>query len=132
MATQVISGLESPHEILDRGVGRGTGDRRRGRPRASFNRGGGTTASAKPPLTASSPSFNSSTRTHSWTSGMAAPRSCAARDGQPQRAGGNRLYGDTLKPGDRIVVTGSPARREANRMYIHRLTRPADGSAMNR
>ena len=35
--------------------------------------------------------------------------------------------GDTLKPGDRIVVTGSPARREANRMYIHRLTRPADG-----
>jgi len=33
----------------------------------------------------------------------------------------------TLKPGDRLVVTGSPARREANRMYIERLERPADG-----
>ena len=34
---------------------------------------------------------------------------------------------DTLKPGDRIVVIGSLARREANRMYIRRLDRPADG-----
>ena len=34
---------------------------------------------------------------------------------------------DTLKPGDRIVVIGSLARREANRMYIRRLSRPADG-----
>jgi len=36
---------------------------------------------------------------------------------------------DTLKPGDRIVVIGSLARREANRMYIQSLTRPADGFA---
>lgn len=36
---------------------------------------------------------------------------------------------DTLKPGDRVVVTGSLARREANQMYIRRLTRPADGFA---
>ena len=34
---------------------------------------------------------------------------------------------DSLKPGDRVVVVGSPARREANRLYIQRLDRPADG-----
>ena len=33
----------------------------------------------------------------------------------------------TLKPGDRVVVTGSPARREPQRMYVRRLDRPADG-----
>ena len=33
----------------------------------------------------------------------------------------------TLKPGDRVVVSGSPARREAQRMYVRRLDRPADG-----
>jgi hypothetical protein len=33
----------------------------------------------------------------------------------------------TLKPGDRVVVTGSPARREPHRMYVRRLDRPADG-----
>lgn len=36
---------------------------------------------------------------------------------------------DTLKPGDRVVVTGDLAHREANRMYIRSLTRPADGFA---
>jgi len=35
----------------------------------------------------------------------------------------------TLKAGDRIVVTGSPSRREPNRMYIERLERPSDGFA---
>ena len=34
---------------------------------------------------------------------------------------------DTLMPGDRVVVTGSLARREAHSMYIERLERPADG-----
>ena len=33
----------------------------------------------------------------------------------------------TLKPGDRVVVFGSPARRDARRLYIRRLDRPADG-----
>ena len=33
----------------------------------------------------------------------------------------------TFRPGDRLVVSGSPARREANRLYIQRLQRPADG-----
>ncbi len=35
----------------------------------------------------------------------------------------------TLKAGDRIVVIGSPSRREPNRMYIERLERPTDGFA---
>ena len=33
----------------------------------------------------------------------------------------------TLQPGDRVIVLGSPARREANRLYLGRLDRPADG-----
>ena len=33
----------------------------------------------------------------------------------------------TLQPGDRVIVVGSPARREANRLYLGRLDRPADG-----
>ena len=34
---------------------------------------------------------------------------------------------DTLKPGDRVVVVGSPARRQAQSLYIRRLERPSDG-----
>ena len=34
---------------------------------------------------------------------------------------------ETLKPGDRIVVSGSLARSHANGLYIRRLDRPADG-----
>jgi hypothetical protein len=37
------------------------------------------------------------------------------------------MTADTLKAGDRLVVSGSLARREPNRMYIDRLERPADG-----
>lgn len=33
----------------------------------------------------------------------------------------------TFRPGDRVVVVGSPARREPRRLYIERLDRPADG-----
>ena len=33
----------------------------------------------------------------------------------------------TLKPGDRIVVTGSLGRTEPHTLYIRRLDRPADG-----
>lgn len=33
----------------------------------------------------------------------------------------------TLKPGDSVVVTGSPARREARSLYVRRLDRPSDG-----
>ena len=34
---------------------------------------------------------------------------------------------ETLRPGDRVVVTGSLARSQANSLYIRRLDRPADG-----
>ena len=33
----------------------------------------------------------------------------------------------TLKPGDRVVVTGSPSRAQQQSLYIRRLERPADG-----
>jgi Family of unknown function (DUF6152) len=33
----------------------------------------------------------------------------------------------TLRPGDTIVVAGSPARRETRSLYVRRLDRPSDG-----
>jgi hypothetical protein len=37
------------------------------------------------------------------------------------------MAADTFRPGDRLVVTGSLARREPRRLYIQRLARPSDG-----
>lgn len=37
------------------------------------------------------------------------------------------MTGETLKPGDRVVVTGSLGRTEPRTLYIRRLDRPADG-----
>ena len=37
------------------------------------------------------------------------------------------MTAQTLQPGDQVIVVGSPARREANRLYLDRLDRPADG-----
>lgn len=37
------------------------------------------------------------------------------------------IASDTLKPNDRIIVTGSPARQQQNSLYVRRLDRPADG-----
>jgi hypothetical protein len=34
---------------------------------------------------------------------------------------------NTLKPGDRIEVTGDPSRRESHMLYVRTLRRPADG-----
>jgi hypothetical protein len=34
---------------------------------------------------------------------------------------------DTLRPGDRLVITGSAARRDPLALYVRRLERPADG-----
>ena len=34
---------------------------------------------------------------------------------------------ETLKPGDRIVVSANPARNDSRSMYVRRLDRPADG-----
>jgi hypothetical protein len=37
------------------------------------------------------------------------------------------MTAQTLRAGDQVIVVGSPARREANRLYLDRLDRPADG-----
>ena len=37
------------------------------------------------------------------------------------------MTAQTLRSGDHVIVVGSPARREANRLYLGRLDRPADG-----
>lgn len=37
------------------------------------------------------------------------------------------MTADTLKPGDRVVVTGSLGRMEPRTLYIRQLDRPADG-----
>ena len=34
---------------------------------------------------------------------------------------------NTLKPGDRLIIVGSAARREARALYVRRLERPSDG-----
>ena len=33
----------------------------------------------------------------------------------------------TLQPGDRLVVTGMPARRQSEQLYVRSIERPADG-----
>ena len=37
------------------------------------------------------------------------------------------MTADSLAPGDRIVVTGSPSRMAPRTLYVRRLDRPADG-----
>jgi hypothetical protein len=37
------------------------------------------------------------------------------------------MTGQTLKPGDRLIVTGSPGRTQPHDLYVRRLERPADG-----
>ena len=37
------------------------------------------------------------------------------------------VTGETLKAGDRLVVTGSPGRAQPRTLYVRRLERPADG-----
>jgi hypothetical protein len=37
------------------------------------------------------------------------------------------MTAQSLRAGDHVIVVGSPARREANRLYLGRLDRPADG-----
>ena len=34
---------------------------------------------------------------------------------------------ETLKPGDRVIVSGNPARAQSQSLYVRRLDRPADG-----
>jgi hypothetical protein len=37
------------------------------------------------------------------------------------------MTAETLRPGDRVIVSGSPARAQSQGLYVRRLDRPADG-----
>jgi hypothetical protein len=52
----------------------------------------------------------------------------AAEWGNPRRLGSQGITKDTLKPGDVVVVTGSPGRTASEyKMHLKRISRPADG-----
>ena len=52
----------------------------------------------------------------------------AAEWGNPRRLGNQGVTKDTLKPGDVVVVTGSPGRTASEyKMHLKRIRRPADG-----
>lgn len=46
----------------------------------------------------------------------------------PNRLSRDGITADSLKPGERVVITGSPGRKASeNRMHLKRIERPADG-----
>ena len=48
--------------------------------------------------------------------------------GNPVRLGLQGITKDTLKPGDLVIVTGSPAREPSTyKMHLKKIERPADG-----
>ena len=50
--------------------------------------------------------------------------------GNPRRLGESGITKDTLKPGDLVVVTGSPGRNAGERkLHLKGISRPADGWA---
>ncbi|MBM2843476.1 MAG: hypothetical protein HW404_1313 [Anaerolineales bacterium] len=52
----------------------------------------------------------------------------AAEWGNPRRLGGQGIDKDTLKPGDLVVVTGSPGRTASEyKIHLKGIRRPADG-----
>lgn len=70
---------------------------------------------------------------HAWVYFMATDaqgqlRKYSAEWANPNRLGRDGVTKDTLKPGDRIVITGSPG-RNANEYKLHLkgIDRPADG-----
>ena len=55
-------------------------------------------------------------------------RTYAAEWGNPRRLGGQGIDKDTLRPGDRVVVTGSPGRVGSEyKVHLKGIHRPADG-----
>ena len=56
------------------------------------------------------------------------PQRFAAEWSNPNRLSRDRVQRDTVKPGDRVIVTGSPGRNPAERkIHLKRIERPADG-----
>ena len=52
----------------------------------------------------------------------------AAEWANPTRLGREGITKDTLRPGDRVIVSGSPSRRDADRkLHLKGIERPADG-----
>ena len=52
----------------------------------------------------------------------------AAEWGNPRRLGSQGITKDTLKPGERVVVTGSPGRTASEyKVHLKSIHRPADG-----
>ena len=57
-----------------------------------------------------------------------AMRTFAAEWANPNRLGRDRVTKDTLKPGDYVIITGSPSRKSDERkLHLKRIERPADG-----
>jgi hypothetical protein len=52
----------------------------------------------------------------------------AAEWANPARLSRDGITRDTIKPGDRVVITGSPGRNAAeNRIHLKQIERPSDG-----
>lgn len=52
----------------------------------------------------------------------------SAEWGNPRRLGNQGITKDTLKPGDRVVMTGSPGRiASENKIHLKGIERPIDG-----
>jgi Family of unknown function (DUF6152) len=70
---------------------------------------------------------------HAWVYVMAADESgqvqrYSAEWANPSRLTRAGITKDTLKPGDRVIVTGSPGRRpEERKVHLKRIERPSDG-----
>ena len=70
---------------------------------------------------------------HAWvhlsvTDDGGAVRQYAAEWSNPNRLSRDGITKETLKAGDRLIVTGSPGRNESeNRIHLKRIERPADG-----
>jgi len=70
---------------------------------------------------------------HSWvhvtaTDDLGQPRTISAEWSNPNRLGRAGITQETLKRGDRLILTGSPSRKASeNRMHLKGIMRPADG-----
>ena len=70
---------------------------------------------------------------HAWVYVMAKDRDgqlqrFAAEWSNPNRLKGQNITKDTLKPGDYVIVSGSPGRNAAERtLHLKGIERPADG-----
>ena len=70
---------------------------------------------------------------HAWVHVAARDKSgqvqrVSAEWSNPIRLKAQGITKDTLKPGDRVIVTGSPSRDQADcKMHLKRIERPADG-----